>query len=344
MTAAREKVASFLNAASTDEVLFGANMTTLTFHLARAVGRTLQPGDEIVVTDLDHHANVDPWVALARDYGATIRRVLLRDGRPELDLAAYRALLSPRTKLVAIGMSSNAFGTINPVAEMIADARVVGALAYVDAVHAAAHQALDVRALDADFLAFSAYKVYGPHVGIAYVRDAVLARLDVPKLAPQGDYGAKRAESGTQNFEGIAGVAAALDFIAALAPHSAVAYRERLVTALGTLAADESELFASLVERLHALDGVTVFAPAAGVPRHPTVAFDVAGIGADVVSRRLGDEHGVFVSHGNFYAATALAAVAPQLAAREGVVRAGIAMYTSASDVDRLVTAFADLR
>jgi len=343
LDAARTKIAAFLNAASPGEVIFGANMTSLTFHLARAVGRSLQPGDEIVVTDLDHHANIDPWVALARDYGATIRRVPLRDAMPDLDLAAYRALLSPRTKLVAIGMSSNAFGTINPVAAMSADAHAVGALVYIDAVHAAAHEALDVVALDADFLAYSAYKVYGPHLGIAYVRDAVLERLDVPKLAPQASYGAKRAESGTQNFEGIAGAAAALDFIAGLAPDASLSYRERLVTSLRGLVHDESARFRALVDGLGALDGVTVFAPPAGVPRHPTVAFAVRGVDSDIVSRRLSDEHGVFVSHGDFYAATALATVAPELAASAGVVRAGIAMYTTPDDVARLLAGIAAL-
>ncbi len=344
VSGARTKVAAFLNASSLNEIVFGANMTTLTFALARAVGRSLAPGDEIVVTDLDHHANVDPWVALARDYGATIVRVPLRGVQPLLDLRAYRAALSSRTKLVAVGMSSNAFGTINPVGEMIADAHAVGALVYVDAVHAAAHAPLDVRGLDADFLACSAYKFYGPHVGIAYVRDAVLARLDVPKLAPQASYGAKRAESGTQNFEGIAGVGAALDFIASLAPNAAGSFRERIVTALQALATEEAALFGSLVGGLRASDGVTVFGPPEGVPCHPTVAFAVDGIAADVVARRLSDERGVFVSHGNFYAATAVATVAPALAAGEGVVRAGIAMYTTSAETARLVAGVAALR
>lgn len=343
VSSAREKVATFLNAASTSEIVFGANMTTLTFALARAVGRSLRPGDEIVVSDLDHHANVDPWVALARDYGATIRRIPLRDGQPVLDLAAYGALLSSRTKLVAVGISSNAFGTINPVAEMIAGARAVGALTYIDAVHAAAHHAPDVRALDCDFLAYSAYKVYGPHVGIAYVRDAVFAKLDVPKLAPQASYGHKRAESGTQNFEGIAGAAAALDFIASFASDATASFRERLVSSLVARSVEEGELFTTLVDELHATPGVTVFAPPVGEPRHPTVAFAVDGVAADVVSQRLSDERGIFVSHGNFYAARALEAVAPELAAGEGVVRAGIAMYTSADDVARLVAGVREL-
>jgi len=343
ISTARAKVAVFLNAASTGEIVFGANMTTLTYHLARAVGRALRPGDEIIVTDLDHHANIDPWVALARDYGATIVRVPLLGGRPELDLAAYRAALSVRTKLVAVGVSSNAFGTLNPVAAMIAEAHAVDALVYVDAVHSAAHATLDVRALDADFLVFSAYKLYGPHVGVAYIRDTVLEKLDVPKLAPQASYGSKRAESGTQNFEGIVGLGAALDFLADLAPDPTAPFRERLVAALSGLANEEATIFHALVDGLNAIDGVTVFAPRDGVPRHPTVAFAVDGIAADVVSRRLSDEHGIFVSHGNFYAANAVATVAPALAEGEGLVRAGVALYTTASEADRLVAGVAAL-
>ena len=342
LSRSRATVAAFLGA-TTDEVIFGANMTTLTFHLARALGRSLSQGDEVIVTDLDHHANVDPWVALARDYGAVVRRVPLRDGTPELDLDAYRAMLSQKTKIVAVGLSSNAFGTINPVAAMVSDAHRVGAVAYVDAVHAAAHGVLDVRALDADLLAFSAYKVYGPHVGIAFVRDALLERLDVPKLAPQSSLGAKRAESGTLNFEGIAGAAAALDFIAGLDAETTSPVRERLTRAMRGLAREEQTTFAVLLRGLRATDGVTLYEPPTGVPRHPTVAFTVDGIDSETVSRTLGSSHGVFVSHGNFYASTAVAQVAPHVAGDGGVVRAGIAMYTTHDDVARLVAGVAAL-
>jgi len=342
LSRSRATVAEFLGA-TTDEVVFGANMTTLTFHLARALGRSLAPGDEVIVSDLDHHANVDPWVALARDYGAVIRRIPLRDRTPELDLDAYRAMLSPKTKIVAVGLSSNAFGTINPVAAMVADAHRVGAVAFVDAVHAAAHGVLDVRALDADLLAFSAYKVYGPHVGIAFVRDALLERLDVPKLAPQSSLGSKRAESGTINFEGIAGAAAALDFIAGLDAETASPLRERLTRVMRSLAREEQTTFRALLTGLRAIAGVTLYEPPTGVPRHPTVAFTVEGVDAETVSRTLGANHGVFVSHGNFYASTAVAQVAPRVADDGGVVRAGIAMYTSHDDVARLVAGVAEL-
>ena len=232
---AHRKAAAFVNAASPGEIVFGANMTTLAFAIARAVGRSLRPGDEIVVTDLDHHANVDPWVALERDYGATIVRVPLLGDRPVLDFAAFERLLGPRTRLVALGLSSNAFGTVNPVADYARLAHDCGALVFVDAVHAAAHQSLDVRALGADMLAFSAYKLYGPHVGVLYCRDELLERLDVPRVQPQKPVGSKRAESGTLNHEGIVGTAAALDFLASFTIAEDVTLRERFARTMQTV-------------------------------------------------------------------------------------------------------------
>lgn len=336
LRAARAAAAAFVNAGSPNEILFGNNMTTLTFHLARAVGRTLVPGDEIVVTDLDHHANIDPWVALARDYGAVIKRVPLRDDRAQLDIDAYQELLGPRTRLVAVGLSSNAFGTINPVAEMAAAAHRAGALVFVDAVHAAAHAPIDVVGLDADMLAFSAYKVYGPHVGVAYCRDALLERLDFPRLAPQVPKGSKRAESGTLNHEGIVGTGAAIGFLAGLGGPADAPLRERIVATMTRAASDEATLFATLTDGLRALPNVTLYEPPQQVPRHPTVAFSVGGRAASDVARQLSEAAGVFVSHGDFYAATAVPKVAPQAGAG-GVLRAGLALYSSAADVSRLI-------
>ena len=340
---ARERAAAFVNAASTAEIFFGANMTTLTFHIARAFGRTLRPGDEIVVTELDHHANVDPWVALARDYGAVIKRVPLRDGRPELDLDAFDTLLGSRTRLVAVGASSNAFGTINPVAAMAERAHAAGALVFVDAVHAAAHAPPDVRALGADLLVWSAYKVYGPHVGVAYGRDDVLERFDFPRLAPQSSVGSKRGESGTLDHEGIAGTAAALDFLASFALDPTATMRDRLVDAMRTFHASEDRAFARLTAGLRSLPAVVTYEPPDGVPREPTVSFSVRDVAAETVSRRLSEDFGVFVSHGDFYATTATRRVAPVASARGGVVRAGIAIYTTDDDVDRLLQALATL-
>jgi cysteine desulfurase family protein (TIGR01976 family) len=341
LDAARGLAAAFVNAASPEELLFGANMTTLTYHIARAFGRSLAPGDEIIVTELDHHANIDPWRALERDYGAVVKFVPLLERRPHIDVAAYERLLGPRTRLVAIGLSSNAFGTINPVARIAAAARAHGALVFVDAVHAAAHGVLDVRALGADVLAFSAYKVYGPHVGVAYVRADVLERLDFPKLAPQRSTGHKRGETGTLDHEGIAGTAAALEFLAGFGTGDDS--RARLHSALSLAAAEEDALFRTLLEDLRALPHVTLYEPPEGVPRHPTVSFSVAGFDAADVSRQLSDQYAIFVSHGDFYASTAVPKVAPEALARGGVVRAGIGLYSTAAETGRLVGALAGM-
>ena len=264
---ARSAAAAFVNAASPDEILFGNNMTTLTFAIARAIGRALAPGDEIVVSDLDHHANIDPWVALARDYGAVIRHAPLVEGLPALDLDAYEALLGPRTRLVAIGLSSNAFGTINPVSRMARAAHRVGTLVFVDAVHAAAHAPADVAELGADLLAFSAYKVYGPHVGVAYCRDDLMERLDFPRLAPQMPKGSRRAESGTLNHEGIVGTGAALEFLAAASDAPGAPLRERLSATMARLSAEEEHVFRELVDGLRALPNVRLYEPPPDAPR-----------------------------------------------------------------------------
>jgi cysteine desulfurase family protein (TIGR01976 family) len=336
---ARAAVAAFVNAASPDEMLFGNNMTTLTFHIARAIGRSLSEGDEIIVSDLDHHANIDPWVALARDYGAVIKHIPLRAGSPQLDLDAYRQLLGPRTRVVAVGLSSNAFGTINPVSEIAAAAHAHGALVFVDAVHAAAHAPIDVTTLGADMLAFSAYKVYGPHVGVAYCADALLERLDFPRLAPQAPVGSRRAESGTLDHEGIVGTGAAIEFLAGLGGDHDAPLRDRLVRTMTRLVSEEEAIFGELVSGLRAMPHVTLYEPPPAAPRHPTVAFTVDDINAGEVSRRLSDDAGVFVSHGNFYAATAVATIIPRAVAIGGAVRAGLSIYTTREDVQRLLTA-----
>jgi selenocysteine lyase/cysteine desulfurase len=227
---------------------------------------------------------------------------------------------------------------------MAAAAHRAGALVFVDAVHAAAHDALDVGLLGADMLAFSAYKVYGPHVGVAFCRDALLDRLDFPRLAPQLPIGSKRAESGTLNHEGIVGTGAAIDFLAAASGAGIGSLREGLLATMSRLADEEQGVFAALLEGLRGLPNVRLFEPPAGVPRHPTVAFTVAGLQARDVATRLSDDHAIFVSHGNFYAATAVAEVAREANASGGVVRAGLAIYSTLGEVERLIEALAALR
>ena len=232
LAAARGAVADFLNA-SASEIAFGANMTSLVFHLARALGRSLQAADEIVVTELDHHANIDPWRALTVERGVVIRQARLIAQTGQLDWEHLESLIGGRTRLVAVGAASNALGTINDLERAGRLARAAGALFFVDAVHYAPHRLVDVRAIDCDFLACSAYKFYGPHVGILYGKHDLLISLDVPKLAPAPDCAPDRWETGTQNHEGIVGTAAAIDFLASLAPEAD--RRSRLAAAFDVL-------------------------------------------------------------------------------------------------------------
>ena len=215
IAAAREALADFLNCAPS-EVSFGANMTTITFHVARALGRSLGPDDEIVTTELDHHANQAPWQALAVERGVRIRTVRMVPETGQLDWDDFERAVTPRTKVVAVGAASNMLGTINDVARAARLAHAVGALCFVDAVHYAAHHPIDVRAFDCDLLACSAYKFYGPHIGVLYGRHDLLQALDVPKLEPAPDTVPDRLETGTQNHEGIVGAAAAVEFLASL--------------------------------------------------------------------------------------------------------------------------------
>jgi cysteine desulfurase family protein (TIGR01976 family) len=334
--AAREALADLLGADHT-EVAFGANMTTLTFHLARGLGRAWGPADEIVVTELDHHANVAPWRALERERGVTIRVVPIAPDTGTLDWTGLAPLLSGRTRLLAIGAASNALGTVSDVARAVALARDAGALTFVDAVHYAPHRLVDVRALGCDFLACSAYKFYGPHVGVLYGRRERLAAVDIPKLEPAPDTAPERMETGTLNHEGIAGAAAAVDFLASLAPGGALR-RERLRTVFAELDRRGVSLAQHLLDGLGAIPGVRVYGPAAASARTPTVAFTVGERHPDDVADALADD-AVFVSTGDFYATSVVRRYG--LASRGGLVRAGCAVYTTADEVDRLLAGVA---
>lgn len=333
---AREALADLLGADHT-EVAFGANMTTLTFHLARGLGRAWGPADEIVVTELDHHANVAPWRALERERGVTIRVVPIAPDTGTLDWTGLEPLLSGRTRLLAIGAASNALGTVSDVARAVALARDAGALTFVDAVHYAPHRLVDVRALGCDFLACSAYKFYGPHVGVLYGRRERLAAVDIPKLEPAPDTAPERMETGTLNHEGIAGAAAAVDFLASLAPGGALR-RERLRTVFAELDRRGVSLAQRLLDGLGAIPGVRVYGPAAASARTPTVAFTVGERHPDDVADALADD-AVFVSTGDFYATSVVRRYG--LASRGGLVRAGCAVYTTADEVDRLLAGVA---
>jgi cysteine desulfurase family protein (TIGR01976 family) len=330
---AREALADFLNA-TPHEIAFGANMTTLAFHVGRAIGRGLNIGDEIVITELDHHANVAPWQALAVERGITLVSVPLDTATGALDYAALVRAIGPRTRVLALGVASNALGTITHISQAVEKARRHGAVVFVDAVHYAPHALVDVQALDCDFLGCSAYKFYGPHVGVMYARREVAAALDLPRLEPAPDEPPESLETGTQNHEGIVGAGAAVDWLARLGGSSG-GRRERLTGIFGAIHDHGEALLARMWDGLAAIDGVRLYGAKPGVPRTPTVAFTVDGVSTEAVALHLA-ARGVFASHGDFYAATVIARYGR---APDGVVRAGCAIYTTEDEVERLLDA-----
>lgn len=336
---ARQALADFLNA-SPEEIAFGQNMTSLTFHLARAIGRGLRAGDEVVVTELDHQANVGPWQALAAERGVTVRTVRLCPDTGQLDWDDLERQVGARTKVLAIGAASNALGTINDVARATRLAHAVGALVFVDAVHYASHALVDVRAIDCDFLACSAYKFYGPHIGVLYGKRELIERLDVPRIAPAPDTAPERLETGTQSHEAIAGAAAAVDFLASLAERPGASRRARLEAAFALLHERGAALLERLWRGLCDTPGVRLFGPPPGEPRTPTVAFTVAGVSSNAVARQLA-ERAVFASSGDFYASVVVERLGQ---APEGLVRAGCACYTTEEEVDRLIAGVRAIR
>jgi cysteine desulfurase family protein (TIGR01976 family) len=332
---AREAMADFLFCRP-EQVVFGQNMTTLTFHLARGLGRRFDRGDIIVVTDLDHHANRAPWEALVAERGVTLRVVPFDPAGGEIDWTALERSLEGRVRLLAIGGASNALGTINDVARICRLARERGVLTFVDAVHSAAHTLVDVKAIGCDFLACSPYKFYGPHAGVLWGRGVLLEEVPVPKLVPAPDEAPERLETGTLSHEAIVGSAAAVDFLARLAPGPG-SRRDALVRSFAMLEERSRDLFRHLWIGLRGLEGVTLFGPPPGRPRTPTLSFVVAGHSSESVARHLA-ARGLFLSHGDFYALT----VVERLNV-EGLVRAGCACYTTESEIDRLISGVAEL-
>jgi cysteine desulfurase family protein (TIGR01976 family) len=328
---ARETLADFLNAAPA-EVAFGANMTTLTLHLGRALGRGWHPGDEVVVTELDHHANVDPWKAVARERGLVVRTVRMDVTAGTIDWDDLTRAIAPRTRLLAIGAASNALGTVTDVAAAARLAHDAGALVFVDAVHYAPHVLVDVQALGCDFLACSAYKFYGPHLGVLFARRPLLDALDVPKLAPAPDASPDRFETGTQNHEGIAGAAAAVRMLASFAP-AGLRRRDALAAAYTALHERGLAQVTRLWQGLTSVPGVTIYGPAPDQPRTSTISFVVAGHPSEDVARHLASR-GVFASNGDFYAATVVERLGH---AEDGLLRIGCAAYTTDEEVERVI-------
>jgi len=328
LLSARETVADFLNGSPT-EIAFGANMTTLTFHLGRALGRMWNEGDEVIVTELDHHANIDAWRALTVDRGIVIRTARMNCDTGQLDYEHLQSLVTDRTKLIAAGAASNSLGTINDLQRIGKIARDANALFFVDAVHYAPHALVDVKEIGCDFLACSAYKFYGPHIGILWGKSELLDTIPFPKLAPAPDYTPERVETGTQNHEGIAGAAAAVDFLASFG--NGATRREKLADFFAGAHAEGSRFTRMLWDALSSMKRVRLYGPPPTAPRTPTLSFTIDGMHADDIARELAKD-ALFASSGDFYAAT----VCERLKV-DALLRVGCACYTTEEDVQRLV-------
>jgi cysteine desulfurase family protein (TIGR01976 family) len=332
MTAARNIVAAFLGAESGSCISFGQSMTTLCFNLSTAIGRTLEKGDEVLITQLDHEGNRGPWLSL-QERGVVVREVRLMDSG-ELDPADMAAKITPRTKLFAIGASANSLGTVNDLALARRLTRQVGALLVVDAVHYAPHFPIDVQALGMDFLLCSGYKFYGPHVGVLYSRPGALDRLPTDRLSVQDPAAPYRIETGTLNHAAIDGVRAAVEYIAGWGEGTAL--RERIVDAMSQISAYEHELAKHYYDALRRIPGVRAWGPdfAAGRARAPTVSITFDKITAAAAATALGNQ-GICVWDGDFYAARPVQVLG--LAERGGLLRTGVSMYNTRDELNRLL-------
>lgn len=344
---ARLAVAQFLNAPSPDEIVFGPNMTTLTFSVSRALARTLNPGDEIIVTRLDHDANISPWLLLAEDRDCTVRWVDFDVEDCTLRIDQLRDTLSERTKIVAVGYSSNAVGTINPVAEIIDMTHQVGAICYVDAVQYAPHGSIDVQGLDADFLVVSAYKFFGPHVGALYGKRSILEDLRAYKIRPVPEDIPDKFETGTQNFEGIAGTLGALEYLSEIgnrmmeetsgmvSPQEG-GRRAALSLAMKAIQSYEMLLSRALINTLSSIPGLRIWGIVdenATAQRVPTVSFTMKGFSPLQIATGL-NKAGIYAWDGNYYAL----AVTDRLGLEDsgGMLRIGLVHYNTLEEIDRL--------
>ena len=337
---AREALADFLGVPGGDgwrSISLGANMTTINFALAHAIAHDLREGDEIVITELDHEANRGPWLNL-QQYGIVIKEVKLTKAGV-LDYGDMRNKVTDKTKVLAIGISSNALGTANDIAFAREVSRAAGAYLVLDAVHYAPHHPLDVAALDPDFLICSAYKFYGPHVGVLYSRPGLPDRLKTDALSTQDPRAPFKFETGTLNHAAIAGTLAAVNYIASLGTGST--RREKIVSAMTAIAEYEHGLAKRYFEEVRKIPGVTVWGPGFDVHRVPTVSITIEGIEPIDAARQLG-EAGLCLWDGSFYAAKAIEVLG--LKKSGGVLRAGISLYNIDEEIDRLLSGIAGLK
>ncbi|WP_170008269.1 cysteine desulfurase-like protein [Bacillus fonticola] len=330
----KQAVADFLGA-HPQEVAFGANMTTLALAISRALGQSWGEGGEIVLSEIDHRANVDPWLLMARDHGLTVKWIEVDPDGLTLNLENLDSLITEKTRLVAVSLASNAVGTVNDVKRIARRAREVGALVAVDAVHAAPHLSIDRDDLDVDILLCSAYKFFGPHVGIAVIRSEVFEALRPYKLSPAPEHFPDKLETGTQNHEGIAGIKPAIDFFDTMGVGEN--RRDRIVSGIKRIEEYENQLANQLREALSQMENVTLYQADDTVPKTPTIAFQIEGIKPQDFCRVLADEHGIFAADGDFYATT----LAEKLDINKsgGWIRVGIAPYNTEEEVERFIEA-----
>lgn len=344
MTNARQAAADLLNAPSSDQIVFGANMTSLTFSFSRAISRDWQASDEIIVTNADHFSNVSSWQQAAEDKGVKVNTALINEADCSLDLAHFESLLNNNTKLVAVTYASNTTGSINDIKRIVELAHAVGALVYVDAVHYAPHELIDVQALDCDFLACSAYKFFGPHLGMVYGKREHLEGFTPYKVEPAKDVIPGRWETGTQNFEALAGLISAVDYIAAISElDDSHPRREKLAVAFTKTKQHEMALSEYFLTRLVNYPNIKLF----GIDdldrlaeRTPTFALTFEGLAPREVSEFLGKQH-ICVWDGNFYAQ----GLCKQLGVLDsgGVVRIGCMHYNTIEELDKLFDLFDQL-
>ena len=344
VASARAAMADFLNAASPDEIVFGQNMTTITLHMSRSIARLFEPGDEIILSRMDHDANVWPWVLIARDLGLQVKWLSFDTTSFEFDLARLDELISDRTQLVCVGGASNLTGTINDVAEICAIARRAGALTYVDGVQSVPHIATDVQDIGCDFLACSPYKFFGPHQGVLYGRHDVLERLDPYKVRPAPENVPGCFETGTQSHEGCAGITAAVDYFAWIGESmcGTAGRKDALTKAMRLLFDYEKTLAERLIDGLLGIDGVTVqgITDTSALDRRvPTVSFTHASCAPADVAQRLADEN-IFAWSGHNYAVE----VAKSLGIYDagGAIRIGPVHYNSLEEIDATLDVLRD--
>jgi cysteine desulfurase family protein (TIGR01976 family) len=330
---AREKMAMFLGAESWDNISFGTNMTSLNFVLANAITRSLQPGDEILITQLDHEANRGPWLQ-QRKHGIIVREVLLEEDG-SLDYADFEKKISEKTRVIAIGLASNIFGTVNEIDRVRQMAYEVGALLVVDAVHFVPHLLTDVKDIDCDFLLCSAYKFYGPHVGVLYSRHGALDRLDTDRLRTQAQNAPYRIERGTPNHPALAGVTAAISFLETFGEGKDP--RDRIISGMAKIQKHERTLAQQLYLGLRDMDGIDIYGPPLKeTQRAPTLAFTVENYSPVEICRQLA-EQSICAWDGHFYALRAVEVLG--LIMQGGVIRMGISLYNTADEIDYVISA-----